>query len=84
MTLSRQRVSGAVCTIFFSAFSSFLLCVNVVSDAVQSFVFLTPYPHQSANLAPPTSAVFLVLSLELCGFNAVIMRSLCRPSVLLI
>lgn len=84
MTFSRRLVSDVVRSTFFSAFSSFVLCVNVVSDAVQSFVILTPFPHHAANSAPPTySAVFLVLSLVLCGFNAVIMRSLCRLSVLL-
>lgn len=56
MTLPGRLVSVVVCTTFLSVFSSFVLCVNVVSDRVQSLVVLTAILHRFANLAPPTSS----------------------------
>ncbi len=61
---------------FFSGFAAFVLCLNDVSDQVQSAAVLTASLHQPAFFFPQTiSSVLVPYCSQVCGFIAVIMHS---------
>lgn len=75
---SNPLFSALTGSTFFSIFAAFVLCLNDVSDQVQSTAVLTAFLHQSAFLCVFKTTSFLSYFhtvLRVCGFIVVIMHS---------